>query len=91
MLFVLTKYRALEAFIRAKYEQKKYIAKEWVPPKPKIPVRITFKLCTIIISKILCSGIRSKGLQVKRSTNQKVPKSKELQIKRSLVKRLKLT
>jgi len=29
----------LEAFIRAKYEQKKYIAAEWVPPKPKALVR----------------------------------------------------
>ena len=29
------------------------------------------------------SGIRSKGLQVKRSTSQKVPKSKGLQVKRS--------
>lgn len=28
---------SLEAFIRAKYEQKKYIAREWVPPKPAIP------------------------------------------------------
>ncbi|XP_076441075.1 uncharacterized protein LOC143280325 [Babylonia areolata] len=28
---------ALEAFIRAKYEQKKYIAKEWIPPKPVVP------------------------------------------------------
>ena len=27
----------LEAFIRSKYETKKYIAREWVPPKPKIP------------------------------------------------------
>lgn len=28
---------SLEAFIRAKYEQKKYIAKEWVPPPtPKV-------------------------------------------------------
>lgn len=27
----------LEAFIRAKYEQKKYIASEWVPPAlPKV-------------------------------------------------------
>ncbi|CAH1774862.1 unnamed protein product [Owenia fusiformis] len=26
---------ALESFIRAKYETKKYIAKEWVPPKPR--------------------------------------------------------
>jgi len=32
--------RSLEAFVRAKYEQKKYIAKEWVPPptpKPATP------------------------------------------------------
>lgn len=28
---------ALESFIRAKYEQKKYVAKEWVPsPLPKV-------------------------------------------------------
>lgn len=28
---------ALESFIRAKYEQKKYVAKEWVPsPSPKV-------------------------------------------------------
>lgn len=28
---------ALESFIRAKYEQKKYVAKEWVPsPPPKV-------------------------------------------------------
>jgi GTPase-activating protein, putative len=28
---------SLEAFIRAKYEQKKYIAKEWVPPPTPLP------------------------------------------------------
>ncbi|KAK2141618.1 hypothetical protein LSH36_1068g00078 [Paralvinella palmiformis] len=28
----------LEAFIRAKYEHKKYIAQEWVPPQPKVQV-----------------------------------------------------
>lgn len=28
---------SLEAFVRAKYEQKKYIAREWVPPPvPKV-------------------------------------------------------
>ncbi|ESO08017.1 hypothetical protein HELRODRAFT_75346 [Helobdella robusta] len=27
---------SLESFIRAKYEQKKYIASEWIPPKPKV-------------------------------------------------------
>lgn len=35
---------ALESFIRAKYEQKKYVAKEWVPsPSPKV---ISFFLFT---------------------------------------------
>ncbi|XP_063431565.1 stromal membrane-associated protein 1-like isoform X7 [Mytilus trossulus] len=28
---------ALESFIRAKYEHKKYVAREWVVPKPTIP------------------------------------------------------
>lgn len=28
---------SLEAFVRSKYEQKKYIAREWVPPTPSIP------------------------------------------------------
>ncbi|XP_076462157.1 stromal membrane-associated protein 1-like isoform X2 [Babylonia areolata] len=28
---------AVEAFIRSKYENKKYIAREWVPPKPVVP------------------------------------------------------
>jgi len=32
----------LEAFIRAKYEQKKYVAREWVPPKPSIPKEVCF-------------------------------------------------
>ncbi|KAK2189973.1 hypothetical protein NP493_92g04023 [Ridgeia piscesae] len=32
---------ALEAFIRAKYEQKKYIAKEWIQPRPTIHVGVT--------------------------------------------------
>lgn len=31
---------ALEAFIRAKYEHKKYIAREWVPPKVSIPKEV---------------------------------------------------
>jgi stromal membrane-associated protein len=34
---------SLEAFVRAKYEQKKYIAKEWVePPPPKPAVRLYY-------------------------------------------------
>lgn len=36
---------SLESFIRAKYEHKKYIAREWVPPPlPKVSVRVTFIL-----------------------------------------------
>lgn len=32
---------ALEAFIRSKYEHKKYIAKEWVPPPlPKVKISL---------------------------------------------------
>ncbi|XP_061175148.1 stromal membrane-associated protein 1-like isoform X4 [Saccostrea echinata] len=31
---------SLEAFIRAKYEQKKYIAREWVPPKCSVPKQL---------------------------------------------------
>lgn len=32
---------ALEAFIRSKYEHKKYIAKEWVqPPLPKVNIPV---------------------------------------------------
>ncbi|XP_012939775.1 stromal membrane-associated protein 1 isoform X1 [Aplysia californica] len=34
---------ALEAFIRAKYEQKKYIAREWIPPQPKVPKELNNK------------------------------------------------
>jgi len=26
----------MEALIRAKYEQKKYIDKDWVPPRPSV-------------------------------------------------------
>ncbi|CAE1329876.1 SMAP [Acanthosepion pharaonis] len=31
---------ALEAFIRAKYEHKRYIAREWVQPKPSVPKQL---------------------------------------------------
>ncbi|XP_014777298.1 stromal membrane-associated protein 1 isoform X3 [Octopus bimaculoides] len=31
---------ALEAFIRAKYEHKRYIAREWVQPKPTVPKQV---------------------------------------------------
>ncbi|GAB1609768.1 stromal membrane-associated protein 1-like isoform X3 [Argonauta hians] len=31
---------ALEAFIRAKYEHKRYIAREWVQPKPTVPKQL---------------------------------------------------
>ena len=38
--------RGLEAFIRAKYEQKKYIAREWVPPKPSTLKLVSIFCCT---------------------------------------------
>lgn len=30
--------RGLEVFIRQKYEEKKYIAREWIPPKLDVKV-----------------------------------------------------
>ncbi|XP_014294744.1 stromal membrane-associated protein 1 isoform X2 [Halyomorpha halys] len=39
---------ALESFIRAKYETKKYIAQEWVPPPlPKVPIPVPKKIDVI--------------------------------------------
>ncbi|XP_029640598.1 stromal membrane-associated protein 1 isoform X2 [Octopus sinensis] len=35
---------ALEAFIRAKYEHKRYIAREWVQPKPTVPKQVKKEL-----------------------------------------------
>ena len=32
------RYSGIEAFIFAKYTQRKYIAREWVPPKPNVEV-----------------------------------------------------
>ena len=32
---------ALESFIRNKYEHKKYMAREWVPPKPTVPKEVS--------------------------------------------------
>ena len=32
--------RALESFIRAKYEQRKWIAKEWIPPEITVPIDV---------------------------------------------------
>ena len=34
--------RALEAFIRAKYEQRKWIAKEWIPPEITVMIDSLF-------------------------------------------------
>ena len=36
--FNLTEFSALEALIRAKYEQKKYIDKSWVPPQISVSI-----------------------------------------------------
>jgi len=40
MRSLFSTFSALENFIRAKYEQKKYLAKEWVPPKPVVPKEV---------------------------------------------------
>ena len=36
--------RALESFIRAKYEQRKWIAKEWIPPEITVPTNVSVVL-----------------------------------------------
>lgn len=53
--FLDLEFRALEAFIRAKYEHKKYIAREWVPPKPVIPKEVRKLSCLsyLAIAKLL--------------------------------------
>ena len=60
------------------------------------PGHITQIMCNIVINVLkqkmvkerhLLRSIWSKGLQVKRSTSQKVPKLKGLPVKRSTVKR----
>jgi hypothetical protein len=33
MIYFIELNSALESFIRAKYEQRKWIAKEWIPPE----------------------------------------------------------
>lgn len=43
---------ALEAFIRAKYEQRKWIAKEWIPPEIKVSSDVSvvlffFRFCLL--------------------------------------------
>ena len=45
---------AMEQFIRAKYEHKRYIAKEWVPPKPRsTPVSFYIFLIPSFSSEII--------------------------------------
>ena len=36
--------RALESFIRAKYEKRKWIAKEWIPPEMTVPIDVSVVL-----------------------------------------------
>ena len=46
---------SLEAFIRAKYERKKYIAKEWIPPTPSsLHLRVSFVIISICIKDSFC-------------------------------------
>lgn len=39
--FLSSSNSGLEAFIRSKYEQKKYIAHEWIPPRPRAQVSLS--------------------------------------------------
>lgn len=34
-------FRTLESFIRAKYEQRKWIAKEWIPPEITVSLDVS--------------------------------------------------
>lgn len=54
---------AMEVFIRAKYEHKKYIAKEWIPPKPRSqPVcshaTVHFIRCPVLLRHFVHSLLR---------------------------------
>lgn len=42
-------FSALESFIRAKYEQRKWIAKEWIPPEITVPIDVSVVLCHDLI------------------------------------------
>ncbi|KAK3577744.1 hypothetical protein CHS0354_005837 [Potamilus streckersoni] len=52
---------ALEAFIRSKYEQKKFIAREWVPPKPVIPKDLNIELLEDEKDKKKSKGAKPSG------------------------------
>ncbi|XP_048760627.2 stromal membrane-associated protein 1-like isoform X2 [Ostrea edulis] len=62
---------SLEAFIRAKYEQKKYIAREWVPPKVAIPKEL--KTDRLLEDEKADKKKRQKQTMIQLST---VPKTK---------------
>lgn len=55
---------ALESFIRAKYEQKKYIAKEWVETSPKPAVSVINRLYPLLTPSIFL--VRCRGRIEKR-------------------------
>ncbi len=51
---------ALESFIRAKYEQRKWIAKEWIPPEITVSsdVSVVLFLC-VFVAHIKIINIKS--------------------------------
>ena len=51
---------ALESFIRAKYEQRKWIAKEWIPPEITVPSDVS----VVLLLSICLFGIRRKKDQI---------------------------
>ena len=51
-LFLSKDFRALETFIRSKYEQKIYIAHEWVPVKPVVPKEVSL-MCHVLFHHML--------------------------------------
>ena len=63
-IFIFYTFSALENFIRAKYEQKKYLAKEWVPPKPVVPKEVwkDFLNIHVIVFSVYLGGKTWKAL-----------------------------
>src|SRR6266851_3122699 len=74
---MLIPYRSLEAFVRAKYEHKKYIAQEWVPPPMPKPAVFILKLILLFWNQvILFHSLNWKRTNINRTAAQR-PKKDE--------------
>lgn len=68
---------ALEQFIRAKYEAKKYIAREWVPPPlPKVTglLDLIFKFLNLqAVLQSLCNWCKRTNIFLKKGSSFSTP------------------